>query len=176
MILTMCRIHTTIKQRLTCWRNNMDKKIPAILFEDPVKATQFALDYYGEYSQTLTKKEKLLIGTIQSSGLVIGDGRDDSIHAIQKCFSTCPEVPYDIIAWRGGEMSFSKRPFVSASLLKRTAMRYGNGEHDVHKIVIKKGSKIFPLRALDKYYGDEEAEIIIATDCLHWNLFPYRYY
>lgn len=154
----------------------MDKKMPAILFEDPVKATQFALDYYGEYSQTLTKKEKLLIGTIQSSGLVIGDGRDASIQAIQKCFSACPEVPYDIIAWRGGEMSFSNRPFVSASLLKRTAMRYGNGEHDVHKIVIKKGSKIFPLRALDKDYGDEEAEIIIATDCLHWNLLAYRYY
>lgn len=67
-----------------------------MLSEDPEKATQSALGYYGEYAQILTKKE-LLIRTIQSSGLVIGDEKDDSIHAIQKCFSPRPEVPYDII-------------------------------------------------------------------------------
>ena len=108
IILTMCRIVTTIKQRLTCWRDNMDKKMPAILFEDPVKATQFALDYYGEYSQTLTKKEKLLIGTIQSSGLVIGDGRYASIQAIQKCFSTSPS---NNVVWnfRTGRETFLDR-------------------------------------------------------------------
>ena len=154
----------------------MEDKTSTVLFEDAQGATRFALDYYEEYAQTLTKKEKHLIGTIQSSGLVIGDGRDDSIDAIEKCLSVCPEVPYDIIAWRAGEMSFFNRPLLSASLLKCSAMRYGDSEQDVHKIIIEKGSKIFPLRALDKDYGDEEAESIIATNCLHGDDLLYRYY
>lgn len=154
----------------------MRKKTSAILFEDAQIATQFALKYYEDYVNTLTYKEKTLIGSIQASGLVVGDGREDNIDAINKCFSECPAVPYDIIAWRAGNMRYTNRPFLSGSLLKSTAMRYCNAKHDMHKIIVKKGTKIFPLRALSKDYGDEEAEIILLSDCLHWSPLVYRYY
>lgn len=154
----------------------MTKKTSAILFEDAHIATRFVLDYYEDYVKTLTHKEKALIGSIQASGLAVGDGRDSNIDAIKKCLSGCPSVPYDIIAWRAGKMSYANRPFLSGSLLKSTAMRYSNSKHDIHKIIVKKGTKIFPLRALGKDYGDEEAEIILASDCLHWSPFAYRYY
>lgn len=94
----------------------MDEKTTAILFENAKESTSFAIEYYGKYAQILTKKGKNLIGIIQSSRLVIGDGRDDIIYAIEKCLLNCPEVPYDIVAWRGGEMSFFKQAIYFCSI------------------------------------------------------------
>lgn len=134
-----------------------------VKFEESELATAFALNYYSEYGATLSIHERSLIGSIQASGITVGDGGEDVISAIMKCLIDCPPVPYDIVAWRGGEINFCSRPFLSASLLKSVALRYADTKRDLYKIIIYKGSKIFPLRALGCIYGDEEAEIIIAT-------------
>lgn len=136
-------------------------------FDNAEETTEFALKYYGKVAEMLTKKERSRIGMIQASGRSSDEPSDkiclDTIETLFKN-NSCG-VPYDIIAYRGGEMHFTNRPFVSASLLYDTAEKYANGTK-VHKILIKKGAIIFPLRALDKDYGDKEAEIIIATDRL----------
>lgn len=145
-------------------------------FIDKSESTEFALNYYKEFVDTnLSSNDKNLIGTIQASRLEIGHGRDNCIEAIRKCFDSVPKVPYDIIAWRAGKMNEPNRPYVSATLLKEVSIKYADGVKSVHKIVIKAGAKIFPLRALGKDYGDGEAEIIIETSRLTNKGFYYEY-
>lgn len=136
-------------------------------FKKAEEATEFALKYYGKVAEMLTESERSRIGMIQASGRSSDKPSDKKcLDAIETLFknNSCG-VPYDIIAYRGGEMNFTNRPYVSASLLFSPAKYYAQ-DTKVHKIIIKKGAIIFPLRALDKIYGDKEAEIIIATDRL----------
>ncbi len=145
-------------------------------FTESSETTKFSIEHYKKFTQEcLTSKEKLLIGCIQSSALYDDGSRDDVIEAIENCFNNVPETPYDIIAWRAGKMKEQNRRYVSASLLKETAERYKTEKTNIHKIVIRQGSKIFPLRALGKDYGDNEAEIIIDTKHLKRRLGYYEY-
>ena len=142
-------------------------------FHEIKETTDFILDTYGDFANSLTAREKNLIGMIQASGITEGDGRDDSLAAIRRCLEECPEMPFDVVAWRAGEMRLANRPYVSASFLKESALAYANEEEsNLHKFIICKGAKVFPLRALHKDYGDGEAEIIIDTHCLkkRWNM------
>ncbi len=139
------------------------------------ETTKFSIEHYEKFTQEyLNSKERLLIGCIQSSA-VYDSCRDDVVEAIENCFKSVPETPYDIIAWRAGKMKEQNRRYVSASLLKETAERYKTEKTSVHKIIIRQGSKIFPLRALGKDYGDNEAEIIIDTNHLKRRLGYYEY-
>ena len=145
-------------------------------FTKSSETTKFSIEYYEKFTQEcLTLNEKLLIGCIQSSAIYDDGRRDDVVEAIENCFKCVPKTPYDIIAWRAGKMKEQNRRYVSASLLKETAERYKTEKTSVHKIVIRQGSKIFPLRALGKDYGDNEAEIIIDTKQLKRRLGYYEY-
>ncbi|HJC23203.1 MAG TPA: hypothetical protein H9761_05805 [Candidatus Eisenbergiella merdavium] len=138
-------------------------------FCDWKESTEFALQYYGEFAEGLSKEIKVGIGSIQARGRRTSENSDiRCIKAIEECFRLCPKVPFDIVGYRAGEMTFTDRPYLSASLLLETAQKYSNEEANqaVHKIIIMSGSKIFPLRALGEIYGDGEAEIIIITERL----------
>lgn len=136
-------------------------------FINSEQSTDFALKNYRDFVEKLLDPSKQnRIGMIQASGRYSDESMDEiCLDAITECFKICPDVPYDIVAYRAGKMYFHNRPYISASLLLDTAKRYSNkfGIFGVHKIIIKEGAKIFPLRALDKDYGDNEAEIIIST-------------
>lgn len=136
-------------------------------FINSEQSTDFALKNYRDFVEKLLDPSKQnRIGMIQASGRYSDESMDEiCLDAITECFKICPAVPYDIVAYRAGKMYFHNRPYISASLLLDTAKRYSNkfGIFGVHKIIIKEGAKIFPLRALDKDYGDNEAEIIIST-------------
>lgn len=149
----------------------------ARIFKNAEETTKFTLKYYESFFQSLSPKEKGLIGAIQASGIQKGDGREDSMLAIDRCLNAVPGLPYDIIVWRGGDMKFKDRPFVSASLLEEIALKYCHGRRRyLHKIIVKKGAKIIPLRAIDKDYGDGEAEVIIDTKRLKNKMCNYVYW
>ena len=136
-------------------------------FKNDIETTKFTLRNYEKYALSmLTKTEANLIGSIQSHQLYRNrtEHDDKCIDAIEKCFKNVPPIPFDIVAWRAGDMKCHNRPFVPATFLKEAAYFYAHDdEKKIHKIILKKGSKIFPLRALGKDYGDGEAEIIIET-------------
>lgn len=48
--------------------------------------------------------------------------------------------------------------------------KYKNNKYiflnNLHKIYVPKGSKIFPLRALETDFGNSEAEVFISTKCI----------
>lgn len=121
---------------------------------------RFILTYFSNLVNELTYHQKCLIGSIQASGITIGDGRDQSLEELHRLFNICPSIPFDILIWRAGEMRPKFRPYVSASFAKEEAELYGNA----HSIVVKKGSKIFPLGSLHKDYGN--TEVIIATNSI----------
>lgn len=148
-------------------------------FNNSKQATDFALEFYKDFvDKVLSILEQNKIGMIQASGRYDDNPLDIAcIDAIEKCFTKCPPVPYDIVAYRAGKMRFNNRPYISASLLLSIAKEYNNklGKIGVHKIIIKKNAKIFPLRALGKEYGDQEAEIIISSKELERRFGYYLY-
>ena len=123
------------------------------------------------------KKMTALVGSIQSHQLYEGDFYDDMcIAAIRRLFNQIEPVPFDLVVWRAGDIRCKHRPFVPASFLKKVAYDYANNKKSkVHKIIVKKGSKIFPLLLLGKDFGEKEAEIIIETSRLKWNFGCYTY-
>ena len=132
-------------------------------FVDKQEAKGFALEFYGDFANSLGEL-RTKVGSIQASGRYTTEPQDKfCIDAIKEMFWNCPKTPFDIVAYRCGEMKYDNRPYLSASLLKSGALGHGDCPN---KIVIKKGSLIFPLRALGLAYGDSEAEIIIVTKCL----------
>ena len=148
-------------------------------FNSPEQTTDFTLKFYKDFvDKELSVSEQNRIGMIQASGRYSDEPMDAiCIEAIEKCFIKCPLVPYDIVAYRAGRMHFDNRPYISASLLLSTAKKYNNkfGKIGVHKIIVKKEAKVFPLRALDKDYGDQEAEIIISSKKLKRRFGYYLY-
>ncbi len=148
-------------------------------FNNHEEATAFALEFYESFFNSLSESERIRIGMIQASGRyrnILGD--NICLDEIERCFSKCPFVPYDIVAYRAGKMHFRNRHHVSASLLLSTAKRYNHHKSDnigVHKIIIKKGTIILPLRALGKEYSDREAEIVISTNALKKRFGYYLY-
>lgn len=148
-------------------------------FINHVQATVFALEFYKDFADNvLSESERNRIGMIQASGRYSDEPMDTiCLNAIKNCFIKCPSVPYDIVAYRAGNMYFDNRPYISASLLLTTAKKYNNsrGVIGIHKILIKRDAKIFPLRALGRDYGDKEAEIIISTEKLKRRFCYYLY-
>lgn len=132
-------------------------------FVNKQEATEFALEYYETFAKSLGELRNR-VGSIQASGRYTTEYQDKiCIDAIREMFRNCPKTPFDIVAYRCGGMKYDNRPYLSASLLKSGALGYGDCPN---KIVIKKGSLIFPLRAISLAYSDSEAEIIIITKCL----------
>lgn len=144
-------------------------------FEIHTDATSFIFENYQLPS--LNEKTKTLAGSIQSHQLYEGDSYDDMcIAAIRQLFDQIAPVPFDLVVWRAGDMRCKHRLFVPASFLKEVADDYSNNnQNKVHKIIVKKGSKIFPLLLLGKDYGEKEAEIIIETSRLKRKLGYYTY-
>ena len=143
-------------------------------FEIHTDATSFILENY--MLPSLNENTKLLAGSIQSHQLYEGNSYDDTcIAAIRQLFDQITPVTCDLVVWRAGDMRCKHRPFVSATFIKEVAEYYANIENKVHKIIVKKGSKIFPLLLLGKDYGEKEAEVIIETARLKRKFGYYTY-
>lgn len=141
-------------------------------FHSKEEYSEFALKYYGQFAESLGDIRSG-VGSIQGSGRYLSEPIDKyCIKCITEMFTKCPETPFDLIAYRCGDMYYKDRPYLSAALVKSCTERYGDNPH---KILIKKGSKIFPLRALSYIYGDSPTEIIIITKQLKKKKDYYEY-
>lgn len=74
-------------------------------------------------------------------------------------------------------MRIKNRPYLSATFSKSIAVnRFSNTlGTNIHKIVLKKGSKIIPLRILNPDGLDSEDELIIDQSKLRYHLTHYNY-
>ena len=144
-------------------------------FENHTDVTSFITKNY--ILPSVCKKTMILAGSIQSHQLYRGNSYDDMcIEAIEQLFQQITSAPFDLIIWRAGDMRCKNRPFVSATFLKEVAEYYsGNKPRNVHKIILKKGSKTFPLLLLGKEFGEREAETIIETSHLKRRIGYYIY-
>ena len=131
-------------------------------FSDYDEAENFCKEFYCKDTKSLDRVIVANMMTIQSHGLSLP--RDEkAIIAIETVIDTFPSTPFDIIVYRGGDLFFSNRPYLSASFLKKVAFQFSqNNFNNLHKIVIKKGTKIIPLYALNQLnnIADPEMEII----------------
>lgn len=142
------------------------------------EAINYSLEHYVNFTDEIEESDKMKIATIQSHGLVLGAEYDDEcIDAIRRNMINCPELLEDIIVYRGGKMNYNNRPYLSASFLKCIAKeKFANGsEFKTHKIILKKGSKIIPLCAINSWHGDPEAELILDASCLRKHFGYYEY-
>lgn len=135
------------------------------------EAIEFALTYKDYVNTSIQYEQQILIGSIQSHSLTLSLEQDKKyIDAIAECLKKVEPTSIDIILYRCGELHPENRPYVSATLLKKTTKKYKKNKYinfnNLHKIYVPKGSKIFPLRALGEDFGDGEAEIIISTKCI----------
>lgn len=115
---------------------------------------------------------------LNSSNMIHGhslyqDSRDSRyIEAISRVLSVTPGVPFDIVAYRYGEMSNARRPFLPASLLKESNRQFkSNFLQFQHKIIIKQGAVILPT-----FFNDVESSISIQSQRLSKKLGYYCQY
>lgn len=141
------------------------------------EAIKYAVEHYGSFIDEIEEDEKNKISVIQSRGLFQGlEFDDECIAAIRRCLINCPELPEDVIVYRGGKMKYKNRPYLSASFLKSVAKEFAHGcEFKTHKIILRKGSKIFPLCVFNFGFSDPEAELIFDVSCLKWHFGYYEY-
>lgn len=139
--------------------------------------------YYAEFVKELDKKDIELIRRIQSHGLQKGvvinpwATDDESIGAIEDAMKIVPGLPRDLIVYRVGKMKIKDRPYLSATYSKDIAVeQIADGDKSkLHKIVLRKGCKIIPLRILNEDGYDGEKEIIINQSKLKYRLTHYEY-
>ena len=106
------------------------------------------------------------------------DTDKDIIKTIDDNICFFPEVPNDIIVYRGGKMKIKNRPYLSGTFLYDVGFNYSNGNiKNLHKIIVKKGARIIPLYPFNKLYNfaDPEMEIILDSSRLTKKLNYYIY-
>lgn len=143
------------------------------------KIKNFITSYYAEFVQQLDPKDIINICSIQSHGLQQNSWINDTeaIASIEKAMKLVPGLPIEITVYRAGKMKIQDRPYLSATFSKSIAInRFSNTlGTNIHKIVLKKGSKIIPLCILNTDGLDPEDELIIAQSKLQYHLTHYNY-
>lgn len=86
----------------------------------------------------------------------------ECIEAIDKIMMDCPPTMEAMYIFRGGEIGEVSRPYVSASLLHKYAKEYGEPK----KILVPKGSVLFPTFSISPAHETSEAEIVIDNRCV----------
>lgn len=148
-----------------------------INFNSYFDAQKFCLSVYLNHVKNLDKSTIIKIMSIQSHGLKI-DTDKDIIKTIDDNICFFPEVPNDIIVYRGGKMKIKNRPYLSGTFLYDVGFNYSNGNiKNMHKIIVKKGARIIPLYPFNKLYNfaDPEMEIILDSSRLTKKLNYYIY-
>ena len=115
---------------------------------------------YSEYVNSLTPDERIRLGSIQASQKY--DNNKIYFLQMERALKETPPLPNNIIAWRSGALYEKNRTYMSASFFKDYAKAHETN-HNLHKIILKKGSRIFPLIALGASWGAGSGEIIINT-------------
>ena len=128
-----------------------------IIINTPEEYLSFSERYSG-YVNSLEPYERTRLGSIQASQKY--DNERIFYEQMDRALNETPPLPYDVIAWRAGNMYEQNRTFMSASFFMDYAKAHEKN-HNLHKIILKKGSRIFPLIALGEEWGESTGEIII---------------
>lgn len=131
--------------------------LEAIIISTPEEYLSFSRRY-SEYVNALEPNERTRLGSIQASQKY--DNETIFFEQMERALNETPPLPYDIIAWRSGNMYEQNRTYMSASFFIDYAKAHETN-HNLHKIILKKGSRIFPLIALGEEWGKTTGEIII---------------
>ncbi len=151
--------------------------INARKFSTIQEAQEFCMKIYFDHVKAVDEITCLKIMAIQSHGLRLPDDEEE-IKAIEMNIDRFPEIPYDIIIYRGGCMKEKNRPYLSGAFLENMAMKFAvDAAKDLYKIVVKKGAKIIPLFPINQIcnIGDPEMEIVFDSEkaIKHWKYYEY---
>lgn len=155
-------------------------------FTTEKEVTEFINTYYWNFVQNhFTKLQRDNIVSVESAGRTDYEYLNNSKHLLNVfndvmcCFDDIPEVPFDIIAYRSGDMllrdGHEKRSFYCVSLLKTIVdEKYATEERPTTILHIKQGSKIIPLQAFNDmcYVGDAELLVWVPNVKKKGCLFP----
>lgn len=108
-------------------------------FKDMTEAQNFCKEYYFDYVKSLDQQTKNMIMYFQSSGRSEKEDME-IIHSTREAFKYFPPVPFDYIAYRGGDMLMQDRPIVSSSFSRNVALNFAGKESKLHCILIRKGA------------------------------------
>ena len=129
-----------------------------------IKKPEEYLAFSGKYAASqavrdLSPHDLQLILNLQSENAAYM--RQDSYNALDRLFARddYPLIDDTLILYRGG----------------KTSPQDYSGDDPVSTITVEKGAKILPLRALHRYAGDGEGEIIICTRHLIRTIYPRRF-
>jgi len=145
-----------------------------------IKKPEEYLAFSGKYAASqavrdLSPHDLQLILNLQSENAAYM--RQDSYNALDRLFARddYPLIDDTLILYRGGKTSpKDPRDYISATVFPAIAQDY-SGDDPVSTITVEKGAKILPLRALHRYAGDGEGEIIICTRHLIRTIYPRRF-
>ena len=142
-------------------------------FTNENEITEFVTTYYWDFvHNNFSQSQRDNILSTESAGRTDNDYLNNGEHLlcvfndVIRCFNDIPGTPFDIIAYRSGDMLLrqgnEKRSFYSVSLLKNIVdEKYATEEFPTTILHIKKGSKIIPLQAFNERCDVGDAELLI---------------
>ena len=153
----------------------------AIIFDEE-SSRKFVTFNYGPFCASINKDDKRRIVRIKNRPRSTQIPMDlETIQTLNQYWNLIPPAPVDFWLFRGGPMHPKYRPYIPSSFVKETAMNFAH-ENPLrcHAILIHKGARVLPmyLVALD-WMGnrcDQEDEVLLKADCLHWRLNHYEYW
>ena len=84
----------------------------------------------------------------------------EALVSIKTIFESISSLPYGIIIYRGGQIKYRFRPYVSATYQKKIAKSFNK---NINTIIAIKGSKILPIGCLMSDENEPEQEVIIES-------------